>query len=77
MRAIRAWWARIAGFVSPGHGERDFDAELQAHLDLHIDDNLRAGMAPDEARRRAITRIGSIASVKEAHRDRHSRWQQS
>ena len=70
MRTLRAWWSRVAGFISPARGEREFDAELQSHLDLHIDDNLRAGMTPDEARRRALAKLGSIASVKEAHRDR-------
>jgi predicted permease len=70
MRTIRAWWSRLLGFVSPNRGERDFADELQSHLDLHIDDNLRAGMTPAEARRRALANLGSIASVSEAHRDR-------
>jgi predicted permease len=70
MRTLRAWWSRVAGFISPDRGEREFDAELRSHLDLHIDDNLRAGMAPDEARRRALAKLGSIVSAKEAHRDR-------
>ena len=54
MRTLRAWWSRVAGFVSPARGERDFADELQSHLDLHTDDNIRAGMTPDEARRRAL-----------------------
>ena len=29
--------------------ERELDAELKSHLDLHIADNVRAGMTPDEA----------------------------
>ena len=70
MRRIIAWWSRVSGFLSPGRGEREFDAELQSHLDLHIDDNLRAGMAPDEARRLALVKLGSIAAAKEAHRER-------
>ena len=70
MRALRAWWSRIAGFVRPGAGERDFADELQSHIDLHTDDNIRAGMTPGEARRQALVRIGSVAAVQEAHRDR-------
>jgi len=70
MRALRAWWARVAGFISPARGERDFDAELRAHLDLEIEDNLRAGVSPGEARRRALARLGSVPSIAEAHRDR-------
>ena len=70
MRALRAWWSRIAGFVRPGAGEREFADELQSHIDLHTDDNIRAGMTPDEARRQALVRIGSVAGAREAHRDR-------
>jgi len=29
--------------------EREFAEELASHLALHIEDNLRAGMSPDEA----------------------------
>ncbi len=70
MRTLRAWWSRIAGFARPGAGERDFADELKSHVDLHTDDNIRAGMTPDEARRQALVRIGSVAGAREAHRDR-------
>ena len=70
MRTLRAWWSRIAGLVRPGAGEQDFADELQSHIDLHTDDNIRAGMTPDEARRQALVRIGSVAGAREAHRDR-------
>src|SRR5262245_3481889 len=72
MRFLRAWLSRIAGFIWPDRGERDFDAELRSHLELHIDDNLRAGMTPSEARRQALIKLGSPASVSEAHRDRRT-----
>jgi putative ABC transport system permease protein len=70
VRALRAWWSRVIGFLSPQRGERDFADELQSHLAHHIDDNLRAGMTPEDARRRALVKLGSAASVAEAHRDR-------
>ena len=69
-RSLRAWLARIAGFLRPGSGEREFADELQSHIDLHVADNVRAGMAPAEARRQAFIKLGSVASVTEAHRDR-------
>jgi predicted permease len=70
MKILRAFFARITGFLRPAAGERDFANEIQSHLEHQIDDNLRAGMTPDEARRRALARMGSVASVSEAHRDR-------
>ncbi|HEX5068997.1 MAG TPA: ABC transporter permease, partial [Vicinamibacterales bacterium] len=70
LRTLRAWWARIAGFVRPGAGNQDFADELQSHIDLLTDDNIRAGMTPAEARRQALARVGSVTVVREAHRDR-------
>jgi putative ABC transport system permease protein len=70
LRALRAWWSRIVGFARPGAGERDFDDELQSLIALHTDDNIRAGMTPQEARRQAVLQVGSVPAVKEAHRDR-------
>jgi predicted permease len=70
IRSLRAWLARIGGFVAPGRRERDFADELQSHIELQTDDHIRAGLLPAEARRRALARMGSTAAVAEAHRDR-------
>jgi putative ABC transport system permease protein len=50
--------------------DRDMDAELASHLQMHVDDNIRAGMAPAEARRDALIRLGGLEQMKELHRDR-------
>ena len=39
--------------------ESDLSAELQFHLERKIEENLRAGMTPEEARRQAL-----LASAK-------------
>jgi predicted permease len=44
--------------------------ELEAHLALHIDDNVRAGMSAVEARRQALLKFGPVEGVKDAYRDR-------
>jgi len=49
--------------------ERDLAAELESHLQLHIDDNLRAGMTPADARRRALVALGGVEQTKERVRD--------
>ncbi len=67
---LRAWLLRVLGVVRPRGGEQDFAEELQSHIDLHTADNIRAGMTPDEARRRALAKLGSVAAVQEAQRDR-------
>lgn len=47
MRRIRGALARIGAFVR-GHGNADADlrAEMEAHLDMEIEANLRRGMSP-------------------------------
>jgi macrolide transport system ATP-binding/permease protein len=70
MRTLRAWIVRVIGFVRPARSEREFAEELQSHIDLHVADNVRAAMTPAEARRQALIKLGSAASVAEAHRDR-------
>src|ERR1700678_867550 len=72
MRRVRAWFIRIAGIFYKSRRDRELSAELESHLQLHIDDNLRAGMTPQEARRRAIINLGGIESTKESYRDRRT-----
>jgi predicted permease len=50
-------------------GHRDLDAELQGHLQLHIDDGVRSGLSAADARRAALIKLGSIENVREAYRD--------
>jgi putative ABC transport system permease protein len=70
MKAVRAWARRVAGSFAGRRAERELAAELDSHLQLHIDDNLRAGMPPAEARRHALIALGGLESTKEAYRDR-------
>ena len=43
--------------------------ELQFHLEMETKKNLRAGLDPREARRRAHARLGGVEAVREAVRD--------
>jgi hypothetical protein len=54
MRSLRASIRRLFGLIPSSRADRDFDAELESHLQHHIDDNLRAGMSPRKARRAAL-----------------------
>src|SRR6188474_3458757 len=49
--------------------EQDLDEELRAYLDAIVDENMAAGMRPDEARRAARISIGSLEAAKDAVRD--------
>lgn len=70
MRHLRAWLLRFKGLFFKDARERELAAELETHLQMHIDDNIRAGMSPQEARRVAVMRLGGVDQTKEAYRDR-------
>jgi predicted permease len=70
VRRARALLARLGGFFGRRDWERDLAEEIEANLQLHVDDNLRAGMTPAEARRAAMLKLGGLETAKEEYRDR-------
>jgi putative ABC transport system permease protein len=50
--------------------ERELADEIASHLAMHIEDNLRAGMSTEEARRKALLRLGGVEQTTEAYRER-------
>ncbi len=69
LRQIRGWLARLFGMFNRARRERDFAEELESHLALHIEDNIRTGMSPEEARRQALVKLGGVTSTRELHRE--------
>ena len=45
--------------------DREIDAELQSHIAMRTEDNIAAGMTPQQARREALIRFGSSTATKE------------
>jgi putative ABC transport system permease protein len=70
MSRLRSLFLRFASLFRRQEHDRDFSAEMQAHLHLHIEDNLRAGMTAAEARRQALIKLGGIEQTKAIYRDR-------
>jgi putative ABC transport system permease protein len=50
--------------------DRELDDELRFHIDAQIEQNLRRGMTPEQARQEAHRSFGGVEQVKEAYRDR-------
>ncbi len=69
IRQLRGWLMRLFGLFDHGRREREFAEELESHLALSIEDNLRAGMSPEEARRRALVKLGGVTLTKERARE--------
>src|SRR5437763_3261093 len=47
----------------------ELDAEMSAHLELAIEENLQRGLAPAEARRQALLRFGGAQQAREKYRE--------
>src|ERR1044072_5802120 len=61
--------ARIVAWFSRARIDHDLDEELQSHLQLLVEENLRRGLPPNEANREARLRLGNVASLQEQHRE--------
>ncbi len=72
MRRLRGFLLRLAGVLRRGRGDAEFASEIEAHLQMHIEDNLRRGMNPQEARREALMKLGGVAQTQESYRERRS-----
>jgi putative ABC transport system permease protein len=70
MRGLRAWLVRLRGLFDRSRLERELAEELASHIELHVEDNIRAGMTPEEARRHALLKLGGVEQTKELYRDR-------
>jgi predicted permease len=72
LKSSRAWFQRLSGVFRKQRRDAEFSAELESHLQLHIEDNLRAGMTPEAARRNALMKLGGLEQAKESYRERRS-----
>ena len=70
MRKLRALWMRLRGQFEGRRVDDEFSAELESHLQMHIEDNLRAGMPPERARREALIKLGGLEQTRQAYRER-------
>ena len=52
--------------------ESEMDREMRAHIEMEIEENIRKGMAPEEARRAAYVAFGGFEKAKESTRDERS-----
>ncbi len=69
MKALHRIWNRIAGSVMGQRREKDLARELESHIQMQTEDNLRLGMPLEQAHREAVLKFGAIESAKESYRD--------
>ncbi|HEX8140481.1 MAG TPA: ABC transporter permease [Pyrinomonadaceae bacterium] len=72
---LRNLLARVVGVWRADRIGEEIDRELQFHIDMRTEENIRRGMSPDEARRDALSRFGHRTVIKErSYEVRGGRW---
>jgi predicted permease len=67
VRFLRRFFIRLSNFAGRRRAEGRLREEMAEHLALQIEENLRAGMAPAEARRQAALKFGAAEAIRERH----------
>jgi hypothetical protein len=57
---VSARFATVRFFFRKQPLDRELDAEMQSHLQMAVDENLRQGLSMQEARRQAMVRFGGV-----------------
>ncbi len=60
---------RTSAFFRKKLMDDDLNEEMASHLDFAIEENLRRGLTPEEARRQAMIRFGGVMQAKEQQRE--------
>lgn len=69
MKTLRRGWSRLIGALIGRRRDKELAQEIETHIALQTDDNIRAGMSPAEARRAALLKFGGVEITKENLRD--------
>jgi putative ABC transport system permease protein len=65
MRFLKRLLTRVTNFVTGRQSDRRLREEMEEHLALQSEENLRAGMTLEEARRQARLKFGAVEAVRE------------
>src|SRR5215467_8406230 len=65
---LRAFAAKVRGFLRGGRRDGEFNAEVQEHLQLLAEKFVAQGMSREEAAAAARRQFGNVTLVQENHR---------
>ncbi|MGC1416320.1 MAG: ABC transporter permease [Candidatus Acidiferrum sp.] len=66
---VRTLASRTRTLLSPRQADWEFEQELETHLDLLAEENVRRGMSVEDARRAARIRLGGDTQLKDTNRE--------
>jgi hypothetical protein len=65
MRPLKRLFTRIRNLAVGSRGDDRLREEIGQHLAMQTEENVRLGMAPEEARRQARLKFGTVVAVRE------------
>jgi predicted permease len=69
MGMLREALNRVRSFFHKQQRDAELEAELAVHLELAVEENMRSGLSPEEARRQALICFGGVEQAKEQQRE--------
>ena len=72
MKFLRRFFIRLSNFAAGRRADQRLREEIAEHLAFQTEENRRAGMSPDEARRQAALKLGSAEAIRERQHDEQS-----
>jgi macrolide transport system ATP-binding/permease protein len=67
---LREMFSRCLSFLGRRRADEELDQELESHIEAAVEDNVRRGMTPDQARMDALRVFGGVTQIKESYRTR-------
>ncbi len=71
MKSLRRFFARLANLATRRGQDERLKEEIEGHIALQTEENLRAGLSPVEARRQAMLKFGGVEAMKQDYRAAH------
>src|SRR5581483_5561742 len=72
MRALNRFLSRIRNFATRSQNEERLREELEQHVALQTEENVRLGMSAGEGRRQALIKLGAVETVRERYSEEKS-----
>ena len=69
MRILNRLFARVWNFGFGRRGDERLREEMEGHVAMQAEENVRAGMTPTEARRQAVLKLGAVDAIREQYRE--------
>jgi predicted permease len=67
VKFLRRFFIRLSNFATGHRSDQRLEEELAEHLAFQIEENVREGMSPVEARRQALLKLGAGRAIREDH----------